>query len=501
MIPYSTIIQLDRKIGTPVYIQLCNQLIQLIKQGKLSPATKLPGSRLMAEQLSIHRKTVVAAYDELMAQGWLESKPAKGTFVNTALPIVKSRTIAKEHFSKKAEIPKKEAGFSFHSKAHLNRPDSTAQKEGVITLDDGVPDSRIAPIEEIARTYRSIVQKSYNRKLLTYGSIYGNGELRETLASYLNETRGLAIQSENILITRGSQMGIYLAGKLLLESEGNIVVGTTNYRSANKTFIESGGVLNKVNVDDKGLITDEIAALCQQKNIKAVYVTSHHHHPTTVTLSAERRMHLLELSQQYNFAIIEDDYDYDFHYNNAPILPLASGDEQGNVVYIGALCKIVAPAIRVGYMVAPSNFVDEAARYRRIIDRQGDALLEAVMARMIKNGDVQRHSKKALKIYKDRRDLFCSLLKEKLGKYFEFEIPEGGMAVWAMLKKPYSWDELRKEAATQNLAIADYCWDREENDPVMLQGMRLGFASLNEEEIREAVNRLALTFQSLDSKI
>ena len=498
MIPYKTVIQLDKKIPTPVYIQLCNQLIQLIKSGVLVPATKLPGSRLMAETLNIHRKTVVAAYEELMAQGWIEVCPAKGTYVNTALPIVKLQPIQEVASAEKAGKVKSTSGFAFIRKAHLNRPDVEFEKEGVITIDEGVPDNRIAPIEEIASVYRSIVKKSYNRKHLSYGSIYGNRELREALAGYLNETRGLNIHVNNILITRGSQMGIYLSSQLLLGEGGNIVVGNTNYRAANKTFLEAGAVLNKVEVDEKGIVTEGIQALCTQKKIKAVYVTSHHHHPTTVTLSAQRRMHLLELSQKYNFAVIEDDYDYDFHYHNAPILPLASGDTHGNVIYIGGLGKIVAPAIRIGYLVAPKDFVDEAARFRRIIDRQGDPLLELVMARMIKEGEIQRHSKKALKIYKARRDLFCSLLREKLSDYFDFETPEGGMAVWVKLQKKYDWEKIRKEASKHGLKLQDYRWDRDDAVDTAHNGMRMGFASLTPDEIRKVMDRLETTMKTFE---
>lgn len=498
MIPYKTIIQLDRKGATPVYVQLCNQIIQLIKRGILLPATQLPGSRLMAETLHIHRKTVVAAYEELMAQGWIEVRPAKGTYVHTSLPIVQQQPIREVNSTERNEKVKRTSGFSFIRKPHLNRPDVAFEKGDMLTIDEGVPDTRIAPIEEIARMYRNTVKKSYNRKHLSYGSIYGNRKLRETLVGYLNETRGLNIHVDNILITRGSQMGIYLSSQLLLGEGENIVVGDPNYRAANKTFLEAGAILNKVEVDEKGIVTDVIQALCTQKKIKAVYVTSHHHHPTTVTLSAQRRMHLLELSQTYNFAVIEDDYDYDFHYNNAPILPLASGDTHGNVIYIGALSKIVAPAIRIGYLIAPKDFVDEAARFRRVVDRQGDPLLELTMARMIKEGEIQRHSKKALKIYRARRDLFCSLLQEKLSDYLDFTTPEGGMAVWVKLHKKYDWEKIRKEASKHGVKLVDYRWDTEDTVDTAHNGMRMGFASLTPDEIQKVIDRLETTMKALE---
>ena len=174
-------------------------------------------------------------------------------------------------------------------------------------------------------------------------------------------------------------MGIYLSSKLVLKDNDYVIVGATNYSAADLTFKYAGATLLRVTVDSDGINTAEIEQLCKKHSIKAVYVTSHHHHPTTVTLSADRRIHLLNLAQTYHFALIEDDYDYDFHYNHAPILPLASHDTNGNVIYIGSVCKTVAPVFRVGYLIAPAAFVEEAANLRRFIDRQGDSLLELTL--------------------------------------------------------------------------------------------------------------------------
>ncbi len=471
-------------------------MITFIKSGKLPPATKLPGSRKLAEDLSIHRKTVIAAYEELISQGWIETIPSRGTFVTSSLPLVIPKKIKQTPI---ASQKKKKSGFSFFSRPNLIRKSENILSDQVLRIGDGAPDHRLAPIEEIARIYRNVTKKSYHRDLLDYGSIYGNIELRKKLALYLNQTRGLHITSDNILITRGSQMGIYLAGQLLLPQKNKIIVGNTNYKTADDTFIEAGGILEQVSVDDNGLDTNQIERLCQGTSIRAVYVTSHHHHPTTVTLSAQRRMHLLQLAQQYNFAIIEDDYDYDFHYANAPILPLASNDINGNVVYIGGFTKMIAPAMRIGYLIAPKDFVDEAARLRAIIDRQGDTILEQVLAQMLTTGDVQRHINKVLRTYKNRRDLFCKLLEEKLGNYFSFDIPKGGMAIWVKLHKSYNWDIVCSEAKKHNLIITPD-WRRYDNDNSGHNGIRLGFATLNKEEIYEAINRLILVFKIIETK-
>ncbi|MDX8554142.1 PLP-dependent aminotransferase family protein [Tenacibaculum sp. 1B UA] len=251
--------------------------------------------------------------------------------------------------------------------------------------------------------------------------------------------------------------------------------------------------MKRASVDENGLVIDQIEKLCKKQPVKAVYVTSHHHHPTTVTLSAERRIHLLNLARKYSFAIIEDDYDY--NYDHAPILPLASHDTCGNVIYIGSVCKTVASVFRIGYLVASEDFVNEAAKLRGYIDRQGDALLELTFAEFIKSGDLDRHIRKLMKIYLQRRDLFCKLLKEELGGYFQFNIPKGGMAIWGYLNKEYSWYEVSKEARKYQLEIGE--WQRYDLANKKHNAIRIGFASYNEEEIKLLVDKLKQTFKSI----
>ena len=494
MFPYKTSIQFDRKCNQALYLQLSNQIIQFIKNQKLVPNTKLPGSRTLAEQLNVHRKTVVACYEELLLQGWVESIPKKGTFVHRNLPVLHQQKL---NNSVVFGI-KKKTGFPFYKNNILTVKLEKNNKK-LMYLNDGISDVRLTPMDEISRTYRRISAKKNVFDYLAYGSTYGNDTLRVNLVEYLNSTRGLNITIENVLITRGSQMGIYLSSKLLLQRDDIVVVGNTNYESADLTFLNQEANLERVIVDKNGIVTDDIEKLCKQKKIKAVYVTSHHHHPTTVTLSAKRRIHLLNLARQYNFAIIEDDYDYDFNYNHAPILPLASHDTYGNVIYIGSICKTVAPVFRVGYLIASKEFVDEASKLRGFIDRQGDALLELNFANFIKSGDLDRHIRKVMKIYKQRRDLFCKLLKDELGSFFEYEIPKGGMAVWTKLNENYSWKQLSEVAIKYKLKIGN--WKDYNNHNIGYNYIRIGFASYNEKEIVELINRFKKIFQEINSSM
>lgn len=488
MFPYKTSLQIDRNSKQPLYLQLANQFILFIKQRKLSPETKLPGSRTLANLLQVHRKTIVACYEELLLQGWVESIPKKGTFVNAKIPELHQQSIEKIKRSNSI----KKTGFQFYEDEELQRT-YFEPKVGFMYLNDGISDARLTPTEDIARIYRRVCGKPSIYKQMSYGSLFGNEKLRITLAKYLNETRGLNIHKENILITRGSQMGIYLSAKLLLQKDDIIVVGETNYTSADTTFLQTKARLQRVSVDENGLITKDIERICKRKSIKAVYVTSHHHHPTTVTLSAERRIHLLNLAKKYNFAIIEDDYDYDFNYNHSPILPLASHDTNGNVIYIGSVCKTVAPVFRIGYLIGSKEFVNEAANQRRFIDRQGDALLEMTFEDFIKSGDLDRHIKKVMKVYKARRDLFCKLLKERFSTILSFEIPKGGMAVWVTLHNNYSWKNVAVIGRKYKLEIGE--WQRYDNAQLGHNAIRIGFATYNEREIYELMNRLSKTIE------
>ena len=493
MFPYKTSLVVNRNSKQALYLQLSNRFIKLIKDRKLPPKTKLPGSRTLATILNVHRKTIVACYDELLLQGWVESIAKRGTFVNANLPELHQKDFNKSEFKDSNNT----IGFDFYKDELLDR-NTIKQSSDFMYINDGISDARLVPTEDLARIYRRISSRKNIYKEMSYGSLYGNEKLRKTISNYLNKTRGLHTTHDNILITRGSQMGIYLSSKLLLKKDDKIIVGETNYVSADTSFLKQKAILKRVLVDDNGLVTDEIEKICKKEKIKAVFVTSHHHHPTTVTLSAERRIHLLNLSKKYHFAIIEDDYDYDFNYNHSPILPLASHDENGNVIYIGSVCKTVAPVFRIGYLIAPKAFVKEAANQRRYIDRQGDALLELTFNEFIKSGDLDRHIKKILKLYKIRRDLFCKLLQDNFSNVFTFKIPKGGMAIWVHLNKRYNWNSVSKIARKYKLEVGE--WKRYDLAKTNHNCIRIGFATFNETEIYEMINRFKLTFDDIKSQ-
>jgi GntR family transcriptional regulator/MocR family aminotransferase len=291
-----------------------------------------------------------------------------------------------------------------------------------------------------------------------------------------------------MLITRGAQMAVYIAASIIIKPGSTVIVGEPNYGMANMLFEHCGAKLLRVPVDENGIDVTAIEKICKKKKPGLLYIIPHHHHPTTVTLSSQRRMQLLALIRQYNFPVIEDDYDYDFHYNSSPILPLASADHNGNVIYIGSITKSFTSSLKVGYMVAPENFIRECMRLRRLIDIRGDNLMEEALAVLFSSGDMQKHLKKSLKLYHQRRDMFCALLKNEIGKQVIFEKPSGGMALWVKFNKKNPLPAVSQQASAMGLYMSDGSFY---NSPgINYNALRMGFASLNEKEMEDSVRIL-----------
>ncbi len=494
MLPYKTLIHLDRAKTQPLYLQLVNRLIDLIQAAHLQAGKKLPGSRQMASLLEIHRKTVIQAYDELYAQAWIDIIPYKGTFVAQNLAMVQAKRLAVKD---SLYFPQK-AGYEILRTADEMIIHSPEMRKGgeKLSFDEGFPDLRLAPAKELSITYARVLRRQSQRNLLGYGEAAGALELRSILALQLNETRGLKCKPKHILITRGSQMAIYLSALALIKPGDGVIVGETSFYIANRIFHLLGAKLHYIPVDKHGLCVEDIHLICQKHSIRVLYLTSHHHHPTTVTLVPERRLQLLNLAQLYGFAIMEDDYDYDFHYANSPILPLASADTHGHVIYMGSFSKTTAPAFRVGYIVAPEDLIRYLKQLRLLIDRQGDSTMELAFAELLEAGIIRRYLKKALNVYHNRRDLCCDLLQKHLGEYISFDVPDGGMAIWVRFDPAIDMVKLSKEASKRGLHISD----GKKYNPInqALNASRLGFASMNSEELREAVHILEETLRFLN---
>jgi GntR family transcriptional regulator/MocR family aminotransferase len=483
MLPWKSIILLQKDGECPVYLQIANAISLEIKKGHIGPGAKLPGTRQLSELLEVHRITVVRAYEELDAQGWIQMRPSQGSFTSPDLPEINPRQL--EQGKKRPNAFAATTGYDIPINETLKIPSSPQRH--ITGFHDG-PDPRMIPVTEIAKAFRSALLKKVNLKYTSYVETAGVTRFRNILSNYLNDSRGLQTTFENILITRGSTMGLYLLTSVLFSKGDAVIVGDPNYYYADRTFLNVGMELVRVPVDDCGIDVDAIEKLCRRKTIKAVYITPHHHYPTTVTLSASRRMRLLCLAETYGFVIVEDDYDYDFHYHSSPILPLVSSDTKGMVIYIGTLSKTLSPGMRTGYVIAPPNLIIALSRLRQIVDSQGDPILELALCDLFEDGSIKRNIKKSLNEYRLRRDFVCGQLTQRFSGIIDFKVPDGGLAVWAKFHPSVPIPPLSDKLKSQGFILSNGLIHN--NGPVSLNSTRMGFGWMNQQEAIKALDAL-----------
>ena len=464
--PWSLEIQLDKKSNTALYLQIADAIINAIKSGKLSSGNALPGSRQLAVLLHVNRNTVIEALDILTAEGWLITMDRKGTFVADVLP---------------------ESGLEKKQQQKANTTEEEIKPH--LVFDDGLPDSRLAPMTDLARAYREIFNRKSRWQIMGYSNEFGNTEFRKAIAQMLNFKRGMNISLDQICITRGSQMAMYLAAHSLFSKGDFVMIENPGYQPAWKAFENAGAALLPVSITPDGLNLEEVEEYLKKYNaIKAIYVTPHHQFPTTVTMSLKKRLKLIELSNKYGFTIIEDDYDHEFHFGQRPILPISSYESAQNFIYIGTLSKIVAPALRIGYLVSTPERIEKVGEHRKIIDVQGDNIMEEAVLHLINEGIIKRHLKKTNLIYKAKRDYFESLCKQHLKDKITFTKPEGGLAFWIVPNDTIDLPFVCQQLLAKGIKIMN-----PENFSCTnsASGFRLGYASLTEQQMEQGIIALS----------
>lgn len=479
---FSSFVLIDRSSARPIYLQVSQQMINAIQRGYLLVGTKLPGTRALSDVLQVHRKTVIAVYNELDAQGWVEVRPNKGTFVVNQSQDIKIDKPYKKLVSL-AKYPTT-TRFVFPQSTILDSPFEFSNCR--LVLNDGQPDIRLTEMQNLSRWYSASMKRKQNLKRLTRYHVEGSEYFREQLSNYLNFSRGLHISKNNIVITRSVEMSLYLISQLLLTKDDVVLVGELSLFSANMVFQKMGAKVDTIPIDENGIDVSYIQSHYKPGELRMVYITPHHHYPTTVTLSAQRRIALLQLAREYGFIIVEDDYDYDFQYEQTAVMPLASSDIDGVVVYVGSFGKSLAPAFQRGFVVAPNNLIAEMRKYLGMIDRQGDVIMEQALGEMIEEGEIHRHLKKSLKVYRERRDLFCEILETRFKDIIHFQKPSGGLAVWTTWHRDLSLYQLAGLCAKEDLFIPKNLLYQNNK----LSATRLGFGHLNETEIEEVLKIL-----------
>lgn len=472
-------LHIDRDAPLPHYRQLSDQIIDQIQQGYLQSGARLPSTRLLSKQLGIHRKSVVHAYEELALQDWIYTSTGRGTFVSNDLPDTNAEQLLTSLPPTDVPAPAVE----------LDLPEYMTVAESVTHLpyhlDDGLPDPRLIPFVELERAWKSALRRGNQYHRLGYASPQGLRPLREAIADYLTKTRGLMVTADHILLTRGVTHAFHLALTAMLRPGDKVIVPELNWANGNNAIRFHGGEILKARIDEKGLDTEHVAELIAKHKVRLIYLTPHHQYPTTLIMPAARRIQLLELARANGVHVFEDDYDFDFHYGNVPIMPLASARHDGLLLYAGSFTKAISPAFRVGYLVGEPALIDQLTKIRRIVDRQGDPTLEHALLELFRLDVLPRSLRRARGVYQKRRDVLARLLTAELPQLTTFKIPDGGMAIWTRFREDVDLEAASKRAFHRGLSFSSGAaygpaWN----------ATRLGFASSTEAELREAVRIL-----------
>lgn len=456
----------------PVFQQIAQAIRGDIRRGRLRPGDALPGSRSLAQTLAVHRNTVLAAYRELEAEGW---------------------TVAERRTTRVAgDLPKSPpargpggTGTPGYDLPALPPP-SGLRETGLLSFGGGQPDLRLVPVDLLARAYRRALA---HPELLGYGDPRGEPRFRAALARLLSEMRGLSTSEDQLMVTGGSQGALDLAARTLLRPGDRVAVEDPGYPTAWATLRAAGAELVPIPVDGAGLQVEALAPALAKGALRAVYLTPHHQFPTTVTMSAARRLGLLDLARRHRIAILEDDYDNEFHFEGRPVLPLAGEDSGGQVIYLGTLSKILAPGLRLGFVSGPRALVNALAARRAATDGQGDPALQRAVSELLEDGLLQRHARKMRRTYQVRREALAAALRRHLGEAVVFDLPAGGMSLWLTVDPaidPEAW-AARARMAGLGITTGRVFDFRGRPRP----HLRLGFSALGERELADAVRRLA----------
>ncbi|WP_053150461.1 PLP-dependent aminotransferase family protein [Pseudomonas sp. P97.38] len=434
-------IELDRRQG--LSRQLYQALRARVLDGRLASGTRLPASRDLAAALSISRNSVVRAYDQLYAEGFIEGRVGDGTYVaqlsspgsgwplreqarshngtracagasllakepapkniSTKISTGLSTGLSKELSTDWLDLPVLSSSKVIHSgalgrveKHYLAQPPSGPPRAFRV----GVPAFDLFPFDVWAKLNAAFWRKP-DLQQLCYGDSQGDARLRGLIAAYLRSSRGLSCTAEQIVITSGAQQGISLCAQLLVDPGDVVAVENPGYRAAGHAFSVAGADVRGVAVDGDGLDCTALSAL---SHCRLAYVTPSHQYPTGVVMSLARRLELLAWAERNDGWIVEDDYDGEYRYSGAPLAPLAALDRQGRVLYVGTFGKVAFPALRLGYLVLPAGLVDAFARRRAVDVRHSEVSTQAVMAEFMAAGHFQRHIRRMRRAALARRD-------------------------------------------------------------------------------------------------
>ena len=460
-------------LATGVY----RSLRDAVEDGRLAPGDRLPSTRELARDLGIARNTVAAAYDALVAEGYAEGRRGSGTYVAIGAPTPVAR-------------PEDAAAPTPPSAAASSAASVTAPDRPAFDLRLGMPDARAFPVAAWRRALADGADEAI-RAAPGYGDPAGDPGLRAAIARHVSVSRGVRVTGDGLVVTAGAQGAFDLLARCLVAPGDAVVVEDPGYPHARASFAAAGARLVGVPVDGNGLITDALPP-----DARAAVVTPAHQMPMGVTLSAGRRAALLAWADRTCAVIVEDDYDSEFRFAARPLEPLQRLDRSERVVYVGSFSKTLLPMLRMGFLVAPGAMLPALREARRLAGWQSEAVTQLALRRLIDDGTFGRHLRRTRRLYRARHDRLLAAISRDLAPWLVSNPAAAGLHVAALAHPGIDPERFRRVvAAAAAHGVAVESLDAYAVDPTRVRpGLAMGFGSIDEGSIDEAVRRLARAF-------
>lgn len=449
--------------------------------GRISPGSRLPSTRQLADQLTLSRTSTLAAYEKLAAEGYIETRVGSGTFVTSDLPSLVEEP---ERSSPTASEPRPNERLSAY--AHkAEQVTSDLYTSAAVPFVTGCSSIDAVAIDAWRRVGVRHFQ-TMDAENLRYSTPNGVPALRLEVANYLKAARAVRCDPDDILIVSGAQQGIDISIRSLLDRGSQVWIENPGYLPTRAALSAHGAQLVPVPIDAEGLVVEE--GIRRAPEAKAAYITPSHQYPTGAVMSLERRMALLDWANRSGAFIVEDDYDSEFRYSGAALPSLQGIDSQGRVIYLGTLSKVLFPGTRIGFAVVPPGLRKAFAAVRFLTDRQPATLQQQIVAEFMRDGFLTSHIRRMRQRYRAARDLLVGVLLENLGDAIDIEVPDGGIQLSIFFKTGH--DDVAIAAAARRQGIVVRPLSSLYVSAPQRKGLLLGFSGFEDHLLRQAAIRL-----------
>jgi GntR family transcriptional regulator / MocR family aminotransferase len=477
----------------PRYAQITKALRAHIQHGTLRPGARLPATRTLAVDLGCSRNIVLLAYEQLVLEGYLDTKEGAGTFVAQGLPggpAIGKRAEGRGG-QKRRRAPLSSRARLIVDGAARARAVTRDWRRAAIDFMYGVcePDERV-----VGRAKRAF-SRALEDRTFGYSDPAGDRELREQLAGRLRAARGLACSARAIVVTSGTQQALEICARLLVGAGDRVCVEDPGYEAAQAIFQVSGAAIVRVPVDTQGL--NPAALPGRGLRPRLVYVTPSHQFPTGAVMPVARRFALLNWARTHRAYIVEDDYDGEFRYAGRRIEALAALEPDAPVVYCGTFAKSLFPSLRLGYLVLPPELVEAAVALKWLLDRGTSALLQRTVTTLMATGEYDRHIRRMWRRYRARRERLLAALERHLGSDARIEGGDAGLhvAAWLPALSSRQIDQLVDACRARGIGV--YSIQRHASRPLRPGGLLLGYGIVGLDQIDPGIRGLAAAYREI----